>query len=83
VGFTMGLNYSAYLALDNYSSNNIAYFDQTGKLVPAAVVGGGFILFNVPSGAREVVLQENGSERIFSQVFDVKSQQISATHFSE
>ena len=83
IGFTMGLDYSAYLALDSYDSANIAYFDQGGKLVASPVNGGGFVLFNVPAGAREVVLQENGTDRIFSQVFDIKSQQLSTAHFSE
>ena len=83
IGFTTDLTYSAYLAVDAYNSNNVVYFDKTGRVSVKPVTGGGFILFNVPIGAREVVLQENGSERLHSQVAEIKSQQITVTHFSE
>ena len=83
IGFSADINYSAYLVMDVYSNGNVVYFDQNGAITPAPVRGGGFILFNVPVGAREVVLQENGSERIYSQVFDIKALQVSVAHFAE
>ncbi|MGZ3725199.1 MAG: hypothetical protein ACXWQQ_05340 [Pseudobdellovibrio sp.] len=83
IGFTPNFSYDAYLASDNYSKSNVVYFTNDGQLSTAPVAGGGFILFNVPMGAREVVLQESETGRIFSQVFDVKYQEVSVTHFDE
>lgn len=81
IGFTRELNYDAYLTVENYDSNQIVYFTSQGELSETAVAGGGFILFNVPAGAREVILQEKQTEKIYSQVFSVLSAQISTTHF--
>lgn len=81
IGFTTGLKYDAYLSADNYPKNNIVYFNQYGQPSLEPVIGGGFILFNVPVGAREVVLQDQASERIYSQVFHIRSSQVSVSHF--
>jgi hypothetical protein len=83
IGFVAELNYSAHLTVENFNTSNAVYFNESGAIVNGPVPGGGFVLFNVPAGAREVVLQDSGSERIYSQVFDVKAQQLSATHFSD
>lgn len=82
IGFTKELIYDAYLAADNYDKNNIVYFNSQGQLVSAPTEGGGFILFNVPVGAHEVVLQDKNFDKIYSQVFNIVSEQISVTHFS-
>lgn len=81
VGFVRDIDYDVYLISENYYQNNKVYFDSRGQISTVPVKNGGFVLFNVPVGAREVVLQEKGSERIHSQVFPVWEQQISATHF--
>ena len=83
IGFTMNLSYTAYLAAENYDPNNIAYFDLYGRPTPQPVVGGGFALFNVPSGAHEVVLQDAQTEQLHSQVFQILSGQNYASHFAE
>lgn len=83
IGFVPELEYEMYLAKEDYKKNQIVYFDQHGQISAKAVSGGGFILFNVPVGASEVIVQENNSDRIYSQVFDVKISQLSAAHFSE
>lgn len=83
VGFVPELHYEMYLARDGYSKENVVYFDQHGLVVAAPVVGGGFVLFNVPMGVNEVIVQEKNSDRIFSQVFEVRINQVSAAHFSE
>lgn len=82
VGFTRDLEYDSYLAVENYDRGNIVYFDAGGNAVAAPVKGGGFVLFNVPAGAREVILQERGTDRIHSQVFPVRDQQVSVAHFT-
>lgn len=81
VGFTTELLYDAYLTTDTYDKSNIAYFDTQGQVVSAPVKGGGFILFNVPTGIREVILQEKAVDKIYSQVFNVVNQQTSVSHF--
>ena len=81
IGFTTGLKYDAYLSAENYPKNYIVYFNQYGQPSLEPVVGGGFILFNVPVGAREVVLQDQASERIYSQVFHIRPSQVSVSHF--
>ncbi|MEQ1721947.1 MAG: hypothetical protein ABL930_02145 [Pseudobdellovibrio sp.] len=81
IGFTTDLVYDAYLATDSYDKNNIVYFDHYGQLTSAPTQGGGFILYNVPVGAREVILQEKSLDKIYSQVVNVVNQQISVSHF--
>jgi hypothetical protein len=81
IGFSKDLVYDAYLVAEVFDRSNVVYFDSTGAVVAEPVRGGGFILFNVPVGAREVILQERGSDRIFSQVFNILAQQISVAHF--
>ena len=83
IGFTTGLQYDAYLSAENYPKNYIVYFNQYGQPSSEPVVGGGFILFNVPVGAREVVLQDQASDRIYSQVMHIRSSQVSVSHFIE
>lgn len=82
VGFVTDLTYDAYLVSDEYNKNDIVFFNSLGHIVAEPVAGGGFILFNVPIGARELILQEKNGDRIYSMVFNVLDQQVSVTHFS-
>ena len=81
IGFSTDLDYDAYLASEEYNKKDIVYFNSLGQVSPDPVIGGGFILFNVPNGAHEIVLQERNSEKIYSQVFNVQAQEISVAHF--
>lgn len=81
IGFTTDLIYDAYLTTDSYDKSNITYFDSQGQIVDAPAKGGGFVLFNVPTGAREVILQEKAVDKIYSQVFNIVNQQVSVSHF--
>lgn len=83
VGFVPDLNYEIFLAKEDYTKDQIMYFDQIGNVVAQPVPGGGFVLFNVPVGTNEVIVQEKNSDKIYSQVFDVKINQVSASHFAE
>lgn len=82
IGFVTDLTYDAYLVSDDYNKNDIVFFNSLGHIVGEPTVGGGFILFNVPTGTRELILQEKNSDRIYSQVFNVLDQQVSVSHFS-
>lgn len=77
------LEYDMYLISEDYDTQQVVYFTAGGEIAKQAVPGGGFILFNVPVGAREVVIQEKKSERIYSQVHFIKASQTSVSHFSE
>lgn len=81
IGFTTELEYDAYLAEENHDKNDIVYFDSRGNYSETPVVGGGFVLFNVPVGAQEIVLQDKNTDKIYSQVFNIKAQQVSISHF--
>ncbi len=81
IGFTEGLQYEAFVSVEEFSKNNIVYFNKYGQITEGPELGGGFILFNVPVGAREVILQDSASQRIYSQVFNIRNNQISVSHF--
>ncbi len=83
VGFVPDVEFEIYLATEDYDLKQIAYFAPNGSISSAPIAGGGFILFNVPSGAQEVIVQDKKSERIFSQVHLVKINQTSVSHFND
>ncbi len=83
IGFVPDFDYEVFLVYEGYTKDQIVYFDMQGRISPVPVKGGGFILFNVPLNAHEVVVQEVGSDKIFSQVFEVKTNQVSVSHFTE
>ena len=83
VGFVPAVDYEVHLISDSYDPKQIAYFNSTGEIRSEPIAGGGFIMFNVPVGAQEVVVQEKKTDRIFSQVHLVKSSQTSVSQFSE
>jgi hypothetical protein len=81
IGFVPDFDFDVYLIFEGYSQDQIVYFDLQGRISQSPIKGGGFILFNVPAKAHEVVVQEKDSDRIYSQVFDIKAGQISVAHF--
>ncbi len=83
VGFVPDFNYDVYLVSEGYSRDKVVYFDTIGKISPIPVKGGGFILFNVPAEAHEIVVQEEGNDRIYSQVIDSNAGQVGVAHFVE
>lgn len=82
IGFVNNLNYDVFFLSENYDKNNIVYFNEGGQITGLPIKGGGFVIFNAPVGAREVVLQEKESEKIYSLVYNVQPNQISVAHFS-
>jgi len=81
IGFTPGLKYEVYLASDHYDKSNVVYFTKDGEIASGPQTNGGFIMFNVPVGAKEVVLNNLENEKIFSQALAVHDQQVSAISF--
>ncbi len=84
VGFVPDLEkFELFLISESYDLKQIVYFDRSGEASNTPVSGGGFIMFNVPVGAQEVLVQEVPSGRVFSQVHVVKLNQTSVSHFNE
>ena len=83
IGFVPEFNYEVFLVYEGYRKDQIVYFDPQGKISAQAVKGGGFIMFNVPLDAHEIVVQQEGTERIFSQVIESKASQVGIAHFVE
>jgi hypothetical protein len=83
IGFTPQLKAEVYLASDNYDKTNIVYFTKEGELSDKPQANGGFIMFNVPVGIKEVVLQNLENDRVSAQVLNVDDQQISAINFAD
>lgn len=81
IGFVPEMNYELFLVYEGFNKENIIYFDSHGILSSNPVKGGGFVVFNVPLDAHEFIVQESGTDTIYSQVFSVKSGQISMSHF--
>ncbi len=68
LGFTALEDYSIYIADENFDSQNILYFDSTGQLANQPQRGGGFLVFNIPTGIQEVILQDTKTDRTYSTV---------------
>ncbi len=83
IGFVPSIEYEIHLIADSYDQKQLVYFSASGEIQSQPSAGGGFILFNVPVGAQEVVVQEKKTDRIFSQVHLVRSSQTSVSQFSE
>lgn len=81
IGFTEEDQYEVFLTQKtDYDSHNVIFFDNLGNPTEAPAKGGGFIMFNVPTGATEVILQEPRSSKIHSQVIHVLNEQHVVLH---
>jgi hypothetical protein len=83
IGFTPQLNFEVFLAADKYEKSNLVYFTKEGELSETPQANGGFIMFNVPAGTREIVLQNLETDKISSQVISVQDQEIAAITFGD
>lgn len=83
VGFVPDMDYQVYLVYEGYNRDQIVYFDPQGRVSPVPVSGGGFIMYNVPNEAREIIVQQEGSDRIYSQVFLSIPGQVGVSHFAD
>lgn len=85
IGFFGEEKYEAYLASKDQSpAMSIVYFDATGRLVSGnqGVAGGGFVMFNIPKGAHEVVIVGTSSERAHSKIAPIDVGSVSIMSFS-
>lgn len=85
VGFVDGDDFSVYLEDElNYPDHFIVYFDQKGRVLESqnGVSGGGFVLFNLPFGARTVTVLPKNSASIFTQVVVPEAQVVNVLSHS-
>lgn len=71
--------------IPNYENlkQNIIYFDYAGRIVKqkSGSQGGGFILFNLPTDIYEVLVIGSKSQKIYSRIAPVKSQDLFVFNF--
>lgn len=86
VGFVPDEDFEVYLAAyDNFEARQIVYFDMQGRILQnrKGMAGGGFILYNVPEDAHEVVVVGQRTQKIYSRVLPVDSDSLSVLTFRE
>ncbi|MEN0057780.1 MAG: hypothetical protein AAGB31_03005 [Bdellovibrio sp.] len=84
VGFVPDEDFEVYLAgYDNFDQNSIVYFDMQGRLLQnrKGIMGGGFILYNVPEDIHEVVVLGQRTQKMHSQVLPVDANSLSILSF--
>lgn len=82
VGFVPNDNFEAFLPNEeDYDAHNVVYFDANGFVTERGVLGGGFVMFNVPQGVQSITLV-NTQDMISSQVIPVDPGSLSVFKFS-
>ncbi len=83
VAFAPTGNFDLHLTAENFDRKQIVYFNEKGAVTPTPVTGGGFIIYNLPIGLQEIILQDQNTDRTFSQVIYAESAKNYIAHFSE
>jgi hypothetical protein len=83
IGFAAAGNFDLHLTAENFDRKQIVYFNEKGMVTPTPVAGGGFIIYNLPMGLQEIILQDQKTDRTFSQVIYAEPSRNYITHFSE
>lgn len=83
IGFVKMKNFEIMLADETFDRRNIIYFDSQGQGSLTPVSNGGFIIFNVPAGTQEVIINNNDNDQVASQVFYSKPSMNYLAHFAE
>lgn len=82
VGFVQDEPYDVYLPhVENYSQQNLVYFNARGEIVDESVAGGGFVLFNVLPGTQSVVVVSKSTNVVNSQVLPIDEDGVGVLHF--
>jgi hypothetical protein len=83
VAFAPAGDYDLHLTAENFDRKQIIYFNSLGKAVETPIEGGGFVIYNLPEGLQEIILQDRKSDRTFSQVMFVEPSKNYVAHFTE
>lgn len=76
VGFVNGRDFEVYLDdKEVYGLENIVYFDKEGNIVRdrKGVAGGGFVMFNTPTGFKSVNIVPQGSDKVLTRTIITES----------
>lgn len=71
VGFVNNKDFEVFIDdKEPYLAENTVYFDRDGQILREGrgKAGGGFALFNLPTGFRSVVIVPSGSDRVLSRI---------------
>lgn len=82
VGFVQEEDFEVFLSHeDDFSKENVVYFDSQGNISERGVAGGGFMLWNTKPGVQSVVVMGTRSERLQTEVTTVDELSISILKF--
>lgn len=83
IGFVHDEDFTVELPENEHLKNNILYFDYAGRITKAknGNLGGGFILFNLPPNVYEVLVLGTKSQKIYSRLAPLKSQEAFVFNF--
>ena len=81
VGFAPAGNFDLHLTIENFDRRQILYFDSKGAVTNIPMPGGGFVIYNLPTGLQEIILQDKETNRTFSQVLFSESEKNYVAHF--
>jgi len=83
IGFTPTGHFDLHLTAEGFNTKQIVYFDAHGLLADRPSDGGGFVIYNLPEGLQEIILQDQRNDRTFSQVVFVEPSKNYVAHFIE
>jgi hypothetical protein len=83
IAFAPAGEFDLHLTIDNFDRKQIVYFNGQGKVSNEPVPGGGFVIYNLPEGAQEIILQDQKNDRTFSQVLYAEPSKNYVAHFVE
>jgi len=82
VGIVPDDNFEVFLPHEeNFDKSNRVYFDATGRITESGKMGGGFILFNVPSKTQSVLVLSEKSNLVNSKLIPVEPNSTSILKF--
>jgi hypothetical protein len=83
IGFAPAGQFDLHLTVENFDQRQIVYFDAQGATSLTPVKGGGFIIYNLPEGLQEIILQDQKNDKTFSQVLFAEPTKNYVAHFVE
>lgn len=83
IGFVQMKNFEVTLTDENFDRSNIVYFGSTGEISMTPIPNGGFVVFNVPVGTTEIIVENKDNEKIASQAFYSKASMNYLAHFAD
>lgn len=82
IGFVQNENFILVPSAPEQSQENLVYFDSKGQIVPSGSAGGGFILYNQPSGFVGVTIEDQKLQRKFHRISFPENRFVSILNFN-